>query len=354
MQNQADIKIDQLKQRWLQKDSNGNTRKEEILNQLQGPKDQKEREKDLRGIDLINEELGNSDFSHCDLSYADFTGANLEKSNFSFSKLHDTTFFKAKLCHCEFLSSNIQGANFNECISRNAGFGASKINNSTFFQSNLEASTLSNAEITFSDFRAANLTSCHIRNSNLKGTNFQHAKVQHCDLTESILENARFIETDLRDSKFSHIQKYEKAYWIGADIRNVDFCGAYMVRRHIVDENYLYEFKNRSTWHLYLYRLWLITSDCGRSFVRWGIWTVCVAIFFAIIYTRVEMNYEVPKNFFSPFYFSIVTMTTLGYGDVTPSTLVGQVLSVIQVMIGYVALGGLIGIFANKMSRRGE
>ena len=43
-------------------------------------------------------------------------------------------------------------------------------------------------------------------------------------------------------------------------------------------------------------------------------------------------------------YFSIVTMTTLGFGDMYahPESLVGHVLLTIQVILGYVLLGALV------------
>ena len=54
------------------------------------------------------------------------------------------------------------------------------------------------------------------------------------------------------------------------------------------------------------------------------------------------------------FYYSVVTLTTLGYGDIVPNSTLGQILVIVQVCIGYMMLGGLISIFANKLARRGE
>ncbi|RME23141.1 MAG: two pore domain potassium channel family protein, partial [Deltaproteobacteria bacterium] len=57
---------------------------------------------------------------------------------------------------------------------------------------------------------------------------------------------------------------------------------------------------------------------------------------------------------FSPFYFSIVTLTTLGYGDIHPQSTAGQVLASAEALLGYVGLGGLLSILANKLARRAE
>jgi len=55
---------------------------------------------------------------------------------------------------------------------------------------------------------------------------------------------------------------------------------------------------------------------------------------------------------FTPYYFSIVTFTTLGFGDVTPLNLAAEICLVLEVVLGYVMLGGLISIFASKFARR--
>lgn len=44
------------------------------------------------------------------------------------------------------------------------------------------------------------------------------------------------------------------------------------------------------------------------------------------------------------FYFSAVTFTTLGYGNIVPSNTVGEVIATIEVIIGFAAFALLIGI----------
>ena len=54
----------------------------------------------------------------------------------------------------------------------------------------------------------------------------------------------------------------------------------------------------------------------------------------------------------TPFYYSIVTYTTLGYGDITPQNWVGEVLVVAEVIMGYTTLGLLLSILANRIARQ--
>ena len=51
-------------------------------------------------------------------------------------------------------------------------------------------------------------------------------------------------------------------------------------------------------------------------------------------------------------YFSVVTFTTLGYGDFGPVSWLGKALVVIEVMLGYVMLGLLVGIISRRVIGR--
>jgi voltage-gated potassium channel Kch len=51
-------------------------------------------------------------------------------------------------------------------------------------------------------------------------------------------------------------------------------------------------------------------------------------------------------------YYSFVTFTTLGLGDVYPATQTAARLVIFEVVVGYIMLGGLISIFATKLARR--
>jgi hypothetical protein len=51
-------------------------------------------------------------------------------------------------------------------------------------------------------------------------------------------------------------------------------------------------------------------------------------------------------------YYSVVTFTTLGFGDIVPKTNLAALLVMAEVILGYVMLGGLISIFATKLARR--
>ena len=178
--------------------------------------------------------------------------------------------------------------------------------------------------------------------------------LKEADLTQADVGHAIFRDADLSRSRVKAVTGYSTTDWIGIDILDADFAGAYMVRRAIMDQNYLYEFRHKNRLNAAIYRLWWLTSDCGRSFIRWTLWTGIIAALFAVVYSVVNIDYGVHPTSLSPLYYSIVTMTTLGYGDVTPASTAAQVVVMFEVLTGYIMLGGVLSIFATKMGRRAE
>lgn len=64
---------------------------------------------------------------------------------------------------------------------------------------------------------------------------------------------------------------------------------------------------------------------------------------------------EGPQNGFTSIpksiYWAVVTMTTVGYGDITPSTTLGQLLSAILMITGYGVIAVPTGILSSEMSK---
>ncbi len=50
-------------------------------------------------------------------------------------------------------------------------------------------------------------------------------------------------------------------------------------------------------------------------------------------------------------YFSFTTMTTTGYGDLTPATNVGHALAVLEMLLGQIYLVTVIGLLVGNLTR---
>lgn len=132
------------------------------------------------------------------------------------------------------------------------------------------------------------------------------------------------------------------------------------ISREIRDDMYLLRFKEK---HPFWHCLWWLFADCGRGFLRWALWSILVASIFAIIYHNcfylsdhdsfnVMGHINKTWSCFSFLYYSIVTFTTLGFGDIVPNNGWLQFWVTFEVIIGYIMLGVLISILANKLARR--
>ncbi len=310
------------------------------------------RPRSFRGQTFIGANLQGLDLSGCDLSGADLSGADLTGTRLVSTNLQDAILHEANLEQCEFLKANLTNADLSNARAHQAGFCQATLDGASFLEAQLDHSSFSGASAIDTDFRAASLFGTRLSAADLTGADLRRASLEQADLSQAILTRSRLDGASLREARLGATVGYTTASWIGVDVREVNFCGAHLLRRHILDANYLHEFRHQSPTNEWFYRVWWLTSDCGRSFRRWGLWTALIAVVFAAIYTFVDVDYGAHETLLSPLYFSVVTLTTLGYGDVLPASLTAQVVCMVEVVLGYVMLGGALSIFTTKMARR--
>ncbi len=96
-------------------------------------------------------------------------------------------------------------------------------------------------------------------------------------------------------------------------------------------------------------RLWLSLKNLPLSDIfriLSGFAFVFVILVFIIFISEANSNSRI-NNFFDAFWYSLVTVTTVGYGDITPSTIVGRVAGIILLLFGVVAFAGVSGKIAS-------
>ena len=292
------------------------------------------------------------DYAGRDLRGKDFTGQSLAGANFAGADLTDAIFYDADVTEAEFTGATLDGANFEQARATRACFGNASMKGSRFFGGDLSASTLSGADLEGADLRNATLTQARMVQCTLDGADLECATLHDVTARGSSCFGTNFNRAKLGGSGLRELKGAEKASWLEAEITSVDFTGAYLLRRHILDQNYIHEFRNRGPAHRIVYWVWWLTSDCGRSMLRWGVCTLMVAVFFGLGYLVVDVDFGANQTLLSPFYFSLVTITTLGYGDVLPRSMAAQVMVMAEVAMGYMMLGGMLSIFSDKMARR--
>lgn len=135
------------------------------------------------------------------------------------------------------------------------------------------------------------------------------------------------------------------------------------LKRYIDDEQWIESWRKNPKgrwWREPLFWLWELMSHCGRSICLWIGWSAVFALVFAFIYRcfgNKSIVFSISKlgeelGFREYLYYSVVTFTTLGFGDIVPRTNWARLVVGVEVVLGYVMLGGLISIFANKFARR--
>jgi uncharacterized protein YjbI with pentapeptide repeats len=308
----------------------------------------------LAGAWLVDVDLNGLDLSGYDLTGADLSRADLRDARLFKAKLDKATLFETRLEGAELVGASLEGANMERCSAPKVGFGHCKLRGASLFDADFSGATLTGADLSEVDARALKLDGARIREAKLEGADLTGAVMTRVDLGDTRIDNAILRDADLRGAQLRNLGGYASADWVGVDFRDVCFNGAYLLRRFALDQNFLAEFRAESSMHEVLYRVWWVTSDCGRSFLRWGLWTIALAVVFAAIYTQVELDPGAYGSALTPLYYSVVTLTTLGYGDVLPASGWAQAVAMVEVILGYVMLGGLLSIFANKMARRAD
>lgn len=290
------------------------------------------------------------DLSGCTLDGADLRGLSFFKANLSGASLRG-----ADLSGAEMAGANLEGADLERAVLVGTGLGHARMQGVDAFEADFSDATLTGTDLTHATLHCARLEGARVREANLSHADLRAADLRNAQLSLTSVAGASFDDADLRGARLRAVSGFESASWYGVDIRDINFAGAYRLRRHIVDENYLREFREGSLLHHALYWLWWASSDCGRSLGRWMANILLVAVAFAGLFSLVGVQTGSHEPSALTFlYYSIVTLTSLGYGDIVPSSSLGQLLVVVEVCLGYMMLGGLISILANKMARRAE
>ncbi len=305
---------------------------------------------DLSGVDLSEGDASGYNFSETNLRETDLYQTDLEGTNLKLADLRGADLSAARLIGSDLYKCNFAGAFLTEADLSGAYAGSADF---------------CGADLRGASFVGANLTEAVFRDANLMNARFRDADLTRCDLEGS----------DLRHTDFAGAQLVEMCYGNSRTMRGKFFgvrglkstSGNALFVRDAADQDYLDTMEHRiagmppsflkivkktffSAWGL---------IDFGRSLVAPAIFAVGFMLLFGAVFA-LDMaldwglfDYEgTARSWLTPFYYSVVTYTTLGYGDVTPTHLFGEILVVIEVILGYTTLGLVLSILANKVARR--
>ena len=290
-------------------------------------------------IDFKRANLRHKQLEKANLAEADLTGAEL-----SFANLKNANFVFANMDHAVISFANLEGANLSAANLENAYIEDANLNNTILTGASFKNATLSN-----SNLKSAYLIDAHLEGANLTAVNFDNANLSSGSFDEKI--TMRLLrETGCRIKKI-----WSRRYDLLLDttIRckgvNATTCyGSQRFKLFLQDQDFLEEFLE-TKWGEKVFVTWWIFADCGRSLSRWAGWSLLLALLFAFIYWILgPQSFATQHLDFNPitlFYYSVVTFTTLGFGDIIPRTTTAAMWVTMEVILGYIMLGGLITIY---------
>jgi uncharacterized protein YjbI with pentapeptide repeats len=297
-------------------------------------------ERDLRGINLDEADLTDAELFQTDLRQANLKMARLAKADLSGAKLGGAALYKADLVEACLIEADLSEANLAAADLREADLRGTRLGRSDLTDANLYHSNLTEADLTAADLTRANITGADLSSANLAAANL----------------------TGIRDGSLHE----KKGRYCG--IRGLDSCfGGPLFVRDAKDQDYLDTLEKaidetpspaRRRWKRFWFDAWGLI-DYGRSLGKLALGAFAVAMVFGAIFHLdlvLELGFfDLPGSTVSPltpYYYSVVTYTRLGSGGISPTHWVGEIVLVSERILGYVTLGLLLSILANKVARR--
>jgi len=278
----------------------------------------------LEGLKLSNKgniaNLQNANFSRANLENINLASANLEKAYFGGTnlKLQGADMTGANLQNTKLWSSNLQGTKLQGVNLRNARFNEKTI------------------------LYDVNWYQCQIDNSTLK-------------LADNQLDKKVIQEKNNDYAKAKEVYRNLKNYFRQEGMYNIS--GEYYYRERLMETKYNWKEKKYPQWISNIF-LKLITGYGERplNILIWWIGIIfgCALIyyFFSGIYNGIAYNITLySPNFLETLYFSIVTFTTLGFGDLAPKPGFFQLFASFEALLGAIFMAMFIFVFARKMIR---
>lgn len=248
--------------------------------------------------------------------------------------------------------------NLERVVLSGAYLGGADLSKAQLHGANLLQANLQKANLYLADLSEATLLEANLLEANLMWTDLSGAILPRANLRGAKLMWAKLFNADLRDADLEQANAYMVAYnpknlrCMGAQVTtcqgNLDF------RRDVMDNHFIENVRRK---HPLGGWLWHVTCDCGRSIWRWISVSALMALFFSGVFLALgpeSFRYDDTLGFnrLSMLYHSVVTFTTFGFGDIAPLTPWAAFWVMVEVVVGYVMLAGLISIFANKLARR--
>jgi hypothetical protein len=291
------------------------------------------------------------DWSEADLSGWNLEGlklsnkgniANLQNANFSRANLENSNLASANLEKAYFGGTNLKNAILRESVLKDAYLRGAILENATLHKSCLQGADMSGANLQNAKLWSSNLQGAKLQRTNLKNAGFNEETILY-DVNNNDYAKAKEVYRNLKN------------YFRQEGMYNIS--GEYYYRERLMETKYNWKEKKYPQWISNMF-LKLITGYGERplNILIWWIGIIfgCAFIyyFFSGIYNGIAYNItSYNPNFLETLYFSIVTFTTLGFGDLAPKPGFFQLFASFEALLGAIFMAMFIFVFARKMIR---
>jgi len=301
----------------------------------------------LNGANLAGAVLSSISLKNAALRGADLTGALLSKADLSGADL-----YAAKLDGADLRESNLAGASLDAASLISAVIRESSLAGASLIGTDLRAADLRASDLSGSICVRGNFLDARLDFANLTNAFFEEANLRGVGLAEADVRGAHFRGVELETARVAGLRFDRTTRFKRSNVNGL--IGDPVVSRFAKDQEFLEAFAARHPW---LFLIWNLTSACGTSMARWLLCSAALVIGFGLAFSLLPNDFMLNVDSRTPtpftfFYYSIVIFTTLGFGDVIPRSLLGELLVSLEVLLGYLMLGGLISIFATKLARQ--
>ncbi|MBW8017082.1 MAG: hypothetical protein FVQ82_12925 [Planctomycetes bacterium] len=319
-----------------------------------------------------------------DLSRAKLIGADLRKVNLSGVNLSGVNLSNSDLSGANFGKANLSGADLS-----GADLSTADLIDASLIFANLLGACLSGVDLSRADIFKANLSGVDLFGVDLRKANLSYTNLQGANFQEAIVDGSTLlVECEIdKDTNFSIV---------GLGDMRIDSGTRQLLEYNIRRKNWNDWSDRQPPWIRWLVKGFWWANNYGSSTKQIIKIFLILAFIFAFIYYAwgafdlyaldIREDPGIIKNLFfldgepnavqgfilpaRSVYFSIVTMTTLGFGDMFANvsnradgsyaafrSIAGHFMLTVQVLLGYVILGLLVtrlGVLFNSTGPMGK
>lgn len=265
---------------------------------------------DLRGINLSNWSINDCDISNCMFEYSSFANSGLCQISFSNCRFGDADFDNATLIMVYYDNVTI----FNNVSIRNTFMNGFDLRN---------MSTPKNVQVVNYFWLIKEFFRC------LFNLSRKHNEMNHTDFLVTYTKN----NTNKEDIEFiSYVDWYQYV------------------------TNKIYNIKSDNIADKVKFFVELVTTKYWTSSKALICFSIVVNYIYAWIYLFLDKGFAHGAitrvyDLWDYIYFSVVTFTTLGFGDITPIEHINQICVMSEVVLGYTILGIFVFLLSKKVSK---